>query len=109
MTIDAQLLEIMVDTITLAAVSTKDAYGKRTWATASSVTNCRVQTGSHKVIDNAGAEAVAVGKVYVPGSPTLTLNHKLTLPDGTSPPILQVERVGDEIGSNHTVIHYGKA
>lgn len=109
MTIDAALLEIMVDTITIAGVATRDAYGKRTWSSATTVTHCRVQTGAHKVTDTEGTEVIASGKVYVPGSPTLTLYDKVTLPDGTQPPIITVDRVGDEIGSNHTVIHYGKA
>lgn len=98
----------MVDTITLASVSAKDAYGKRTWAAPSTVTHCRVQTGEHKVIDSAGAETVASGKVYVPGNPTVTLYSKITLPDGTQPPVISIDRIGDEIGANHTVIHYGK-
>lgn len=108
MTIDSELLEIMVDSITIAGVATKDAYGKRTWTSPTTITNCRVQTGNHKVIDSAGAEQVAVGKVYVPGSPTVTLYDKVTLPDGTQPPLLTIDRVGDEIGANHTVLHYGK-
>jgi hypothetical protein len=108
MTIDTALTDIMVDTITLAAVSAKDAYGKHTWSTAVTVANCRVQTGNHKVVDATGVEAIAVGKVYVPGSPALSLFDKVTLPDGTQPPIITIDRVGDEIGSNHTVIHYGK-
>jgi len=109
MTIDAELLEIMVDTITLASVSALDAYGKRTWASATTITNCRVQTGDHKVIDSAGAEAVASGKVYVPGNPTVTLYSKVTLPDGSQPPIIAIDRVGDQVGSNHLVLHYGKS
>lgn len=108
MTIDSELLEIMVDTITLAGVSTKDAYGKRSWASAVTIENCRVESGNHRVIDNNGDETVAVGKVYVPGQPTATIYDKLTLPDGTTPPILMIDRVGDQFGSNHTVIHYGK-
>jgi hypothetical protein len=108
MSIESLLTELMIDTITLAAVSSKDAYGKRTWGTPASITNCRVQNGSHKVLDLSGQETVAVGKVYVPGSPTLTLNTKLVLPDGSSPPILAVDRFADERGSHHTCIHYGK-
>jgi hypothetical protein len=107
-TIDTELLEIMVDTITIAAVSTRDAYGKHTWGAVSTIPNCRVQTGNHKIIDSTGAETIAAGMVYVPGSPTLGLFDKVTLPDGSQPPVLVVDRVGDESGSNHTVIHYGK-
>ena len=68
-----------------------------------------VGEGEHKVIDSAGAEAVASGKVYVPGNPAVTLYSKVTLPDGTQPPVIAVDRVGDQLGSNHLVLHYGKA
>lgn len=107
MSIDNALTEIMVDTITIASVTAKTAYGVRTWGTATTINHCRVQSGDHKVLDSDGSEKVAVGKVYVPGSPTVTMNDKLTLPDGSQPPILLIDRVGDEIGSHHTVIHYG--
>lgn len=109
MSLDSPLAELMVDTVTIASVSTTDAYGKRTWATATSIPNCRVQSGDHKIVDVAGQEKVAMGRVYVPNAPTVSLNSRLTLPDGTSPPILGIDRVTDERGSHHTVIHYGSA
>lgn len=109
MAIETLLTDLMVQTITIAAVSGKDAYGKRAWSTATSIPNCRVQTGTHKVLDTAGQETVAEGKVYVPNHPSVTVNSKLTLPDGTSPPILAVDTFGDERGNHHLVIHYGKA
>lgn len=108
MSLDPLLAELMVDTITLAGVSSKDAYGKRTWGSATTITNCRVQSGTHKIVDGNGAEIVAEGTVYVPNAPTVTVNSKLTLPDGSTPPILLVDRVGDERGAHHTVLHYGK-
>lgn len=108
MAIESLLTDLMVQTITIAAVSSKDAYGKRSWASPTSITNCRVQTGSHKVLDTVGQETIAEGKVYVPNNPSVTVNSKLTLPDGTTPPILAVETFGDERGNHHLVIHYGK-
>jgi len=107
MTIETALSEIMIDTVTVAPVATKDTYGKRAWGTPSTLTKCRVQTGNYKFTDSSGQEKTAVGKVYVPGSPSLTLNDKLTLPDSSVPVILGIDRFNDELGSNHTVIHYG--
>jgi hypothetical protein len=107
MAIETLLTDLMVETITVAPVSAKDAYGKRTWGSATSITNCRVQSGTHKVVDRAGQEQVAVGRVYVPGAPSITLNDKITLPSGATPPILMVDQFSDERGSHHTVIHYG--
>ena len=109
MTIETLLTDIMIDTITIASVSAKDSYGKRTWNSPTSITNCRVQSGTYKVHDPAGVEVVAQGKVYVPGAPTVTVNHKLTLPDGTTPPILAIARLGDQESAHHIVLYYGKA
>lgn len=107
MAIDSLLTDLMIESISVAAVASKDAYGKRTWGSPSTISNCRVQTGDHKILDSLGQEKVANGRIYVPGAPTLTLNDKITLPDGSSPPILSIERFGDENGSHHSVIHYG--
>ena len=107
MSVSPLLTELMVDSITVAAVSAKDAYGKRTWGSATTLSNCRVQSGDHKILDSLGQEKVATGRVYIAGSPTLTLNDKITLPDGSQPPVLAIDRLGDENGSHHTVVHYG--
>lgn len=107
MSLDALLAELMVDTVTIAAVSSKDAYGKRTWGSATTYPACRVQSGDHKVLDLAGQEKVATGRVYIPNAPTVTLNDRLVLPDGSVPPILAVDRLADERGAHHTVVHYG--
>lgn len=107
MSIETLLTDLMVETITVAPVSAKDSYGKRTWGSATSITHCRVQTGNHKIVDKAGQEQASAGRVYVPGSPTITLNDKITLPDGATPPILMIDQFSDERGSHHTVVHYG--
>jgi hypothetical protein len=107
MAIESLLTDLMVQSITIAAVSSKDAYGKRTWGSPSTINQCRVQSGDHKVLDSLGQEKVANGRVYVPGAPTLTLNDKITLPDGSTPPILAISRLSDERGSHHSIIHYG--
>lgn len=107
MSLDSPLAELMVDTVTIAAVSTKDAYGKRAWSSPTTFTGCRVQQGDHKILDSLGQEKVANGRVYLANAPTVTLNDKLTLPDGSSPPILAISRLRDERGAHHTILHFG--
>ena len=107
MTLDAALRELMTDTVTIAPVSTRDAYGKHGWATAVSYVG-RIQSGDHKVLDPKGVERVSVGRVYIPDAPDVSIHDKLTLPDGTSPPILAIDETHDERGTHHTTIHYGK-
>ena len=97
----------MIDTITIAGLSSTDSYGKHSWSAPSTLTHCRVQTGAHKITDHNGQELVASGKVYVPNSPTVTPDSQITLPDGSTPRIMLVDSKTDERGSHHTVIHYG--
>lgn len=107
MALEDLLSDLMVETITLAPASSRDGYGKRSFGSAVTISNCRVEGGAHKVTDENGQEIVASGLVYVPGSPVATPESFLTLPDGSTPRILVVDRLGDERGSHHTVIHYG--
>lgn len=109
MTIESALTDLMIDTITLAAVSTTDAYGKHSWSSPVSVAHCRVQTGAHKITDSNGQEVVASGVVYVPGAPAVTPESKIVLPDTTSPRILKIDRYSDERGNHHIAIHYGES
>lgn len=107
MAIESALSDLMIDSITIANSSSLDAYGKHSYATPTTVSHCRVQTGAHKVTDQDGQEIVATGKVYVAGVPTVTPESKITLPDGSTPRVLIVDRFADERGSHHTCIHYG--
>lgn len=107
MTIETRLTDLMVETIVIANATGLDAYGKHSYGTARNVAQCRVQTGAHKVTDQAGQEIVASGKVYVAGYPTVTPESKITLPDGSVPRVLVVDSFSDERGNHHTCIHYG--
>jgi hypothetical protein len=107
MAIETLLSDLMVESITIANVSTIDSYAKHSYASPTTVTKCRVQTGAHKVTDQDGQEIVATGKVYIASSPTVTPASKITLPDGSVPRVLTVDRFTDERGSHHTCIHYG--
>ena len=108
MALEALLKELMIDTVTVAAVSTTDAYAKHTWGTPTTLTNCRVETGSWKVLAADGQEVVTSGRVFIPNGPTITPEHKLTFADGVSARIVRVERQTDERGAHHLVVYYGK-
>ena len=94
--------------MTVAAVSATDAYGKHTWGTGTTLTGCRVENGSWKILDAAGQEVVTSGRVFVPNAPTITPEHKLTFSDGTSARIILVDAQTDERGAHHLVVYYGK-
>lgn len=109
MTIEAAFASMMPSTVTLNAVASTDAYGKRTFAGASTSIQCRIQTSRRMVITEDGKQVPVEGTVYCYGTSAATINDKLTLPDGTVVPIVAVETRNDETGAYATVIQYGRA
>ena len=100
---------MMPSTVTLNAVSTTDAYGKRTFAAAGTSIQCRVQTARRLLITEDGKSIPVEGTVYCFGTSMAKINDKLTLPDGTVVPIVAVETRNDDTGAYATVISYGRA
>lgn len=56
-----------------------------------------------------GSDRVPVRRVYVAATGGITVKDKITLPDGTSPPIVAVAIVDDEAGPHHIVVETGAA
>lgn len=109
MTIEAAFLTMMPSTVTLHAVSSTDAYGKRTFAGSGTSVRCRVQTSRRLIVSADGLEIPEEGRVYCYGVVSATVRHKLTLPSGEVVPILMVDTRNDEAGTYSTVISFGKA
>lgn len=42
------------------------------------------------------------------GATSITASDRVTMPDGSKPPVLRVERYGDEDGENHVKIYMGQ-
>lgn len=109
MTIEAAFSSMMPSTVTVNAVQSTDAYGKRVFAGASTSLQCRIQTTRRMVITEDGKEVPVEGTVYVYGTSVVTVNDKLTLPDNTVVPIVSVETRNDDTGAYATIISYGRA
>jgi hypothetical protein len=106
--IESEFLSMMVDTVTVYPQSSTDAYGKRTFSASGTTYNARIQADSRLTRDDQGREVAVIGVVYLYGAPALTTNHRIVLPDGTSPIIVAVDVVGDEAGDHHTVVTLGR-
>jgi hypothetical protein len=109
MAIDSDLLELMSDSVTIYAHSSVDAYGKRTASGSGTTYDCRVIYKNQLMKDNNGREVLSMGRVIVPNALSgITTNAKITLPDGTNPPIISISRLTDETSSNHhSVVMFG--
>jgi hypothetical protein len=99
--------DMMGDTVTVASVSTRDAYGKPTFSPARSYVARVVYKQTRIVNRTNGQDAIATGVVWLGGTPTLTIESRLTLPDGSTPPIMNWETFPDEEGLHHTKVYFG--
>jgi hypothetical protein len=100
---------MMPSTVTLNAVSTTDAYGRRTFSGTSQSIQCRIQTARRLITTEDGRQIPVEGTVYCYGTSSATVNDKLTLPDGTVVPIVAVETRNDDTAAYVTVISFGRA
>jgi hypothetical protein len=105
----ANFLEMMPDTITFNATTATDKYGKKTFGGANVSVRCRLIDDIVLIKNAEGQDIVAVGRAILAGNySTLTLGHKLTLPDGRTPVIVKIDSKNDTSATtHHTVVYYG--
>jgi len=105
--IDAAFSEMMPDTVIFNPESSKDKYGKATFGSNISAQG-RVVFDTKIVRNDLGEDILTGGRVYLYGDySTITLGHKITLPNGISPVIVSVESKKDTAGVHHSVVHFG--
>jgi len=107
-TIDSEFLSLMPSTVTVYAQTARDAYGKQTFSPAGKTVRCRVVPTNDVVRDSNGREIVAGGRVYCFGTPSVSVDSRLVLPDESEPSIVSVQVQNDETGTHHTVITFGR-
>lgn len=101
---DAGLLSLLTDTVTIAPWASQNAAGEATHGAAVNYA-ARIEFDLRKVqlvgiLDGRiGQAAVAKAIVYLNGKPSIDLRDKLTLPDGRTPQILAVIAYNDIDGS----------
>jgi hypothetical protein len=98
--------DMMPHTVTHAPLASRDAYGAPTYGAGVDYT-ARVLYKNQRVRAADGAEVVARGSVWFVGTPTVSPEDKITLPDATTPPLLSVEQYADADGAHHTKVYFG--
>lgn len=93
-------------TVTIAALSSRDGYGKPTFAAGTSYT-ARVVKQAKRVRTFEGEDAVSTTVCWVKGSSGTGPTHRVTLADATTPPILMAEEITDEGGVIGEKIYLG--
>lgn len=92
----------------------RDAYGKPTYGASTSypvhmVYKQQRVAAFSRTFKGEGADMVSSAQAIILGLPSIKYDDKLTLPDGTTPVILSVERHVDEVGDAYVKVLFGSA
>lgn len=87
-------------TVTVYAYSGFDAYGSPTWSTVGTAYSALVVGQVKSVRDRSGVEKISNTQIYLPGTVTINIEDKITLPDASSPVIIAVQSFPDFDGTN---------
>ena len=103
----ADFAPLMKQTVTVKAKTSRDSHGKPTFGSGTDW-KARVAFKAEWLRDPEGRAVLAKGAVWFLGAPAVTVEDQITLPDGTTPPILFVERPPDQTGAvHHTKVVFG--
>lgn len=109
MTVEKDFLELMLQTVTVAAQTGLDSYGKPSFSASPDSYRCRIIWRERILRDQDGREIVEAGRaILTQAAASVTPVHKLTLPDGSTPKIVDVSTLQDQFGNHHSVIGFGQ-
>jgi hypothetical protein len=103
---ELQWAEVMTQTATYQNVSSLDVYGNRSLGSTVSF-YCHISKSRREVFNKEGIKVITSASVYMDGVYDVQAGAKIVLPDGSSPPIVDVMVSYDEHGPHHTTLHLG--
>jgi hypothetical protein len=92
--------DMMHDEVQWAVRLSLDAYNAATYATATAV-QCRIAHRTRMVRNLEGQEVVSTATIYCAGNPGIGPEDQITMPDGSTPPVLVVKTPKDDMGYTH--------
>lgn len=97
--LDAALLDMMNETITVKTLASVNNYGEETH-TGTTTYSAYIDRSPSITRDGQGREVVASATLYV-ASETISVTDQIVMPNGTTPPIVNVSTYYDEDGDIH--------
>jgi head-tail adaptor len=106
---DEAFLSFMDSTVTVSTRSGHSNYGEATYSTSSATYRARIVEKPGFIREAAGETIQFSHTLWIrsTGSVSITATDRITLPDGTKPPIVAVERIPDEDGEHHVKVMLG--
>ena len=103
MAMDYNLKQMLKQTVTIATYASRNSYNEFTHGTGTSVA-CRIVKDFKAIRTADGRDVISSTQIYVDGdtdlgeSKDVSVNCKITLPDGSTPEVLHIESFPDETG-----------
>ncbi len=108
MAFEACFEDLMHDVIVVANPTGLDNYGRPSGFGANVNVICRLQLGDMYVRNFHGESATSVLRAFCKGDVDVREDSRITLPDGTTPPVFTFRKYPDEAGDiHHTVLFFG--
>ncbi len=103
------LLSLFSTSVTLNTLSgfSTDGYGVPSYSTGGTSIPVRIVAEQSMVRTFEGIEELATTTCWLASTSTFGPADQFTLPDGTTPPVLAVERFSDEDGWTHSKVYFG--
>lgn len=105
MTIDRQLYDFMPHTVTIQAFSSNNNYGEQTHSVVTRTAKAYVEPNTVMSFTKDARDQHYPKKIYVADT-NITLQDKITLPDGTIPRIDALEKHIEVTGLEHTIVTF---
>jgi len=97
--------DLMLDTIQWeVAAAERDAHGQVASYAAPVSVRCRVVNKTRMARNAQGQEVVSTTTVYIDGAPGIAPADRVTLPDGSTPPIIAVQSFPDDTGNRYEAV-----
>lgn len=103
MSLERDFLQMSTQRITIDPLSTASNYGAPSYSTSgSSGYFAYIEPGARTVVSARGVEEVTTAMLYVLSSSAgISVQDRVTLPDGRQPKILRSDIIYDERGQHH--------
>lgn len=102
----AEFLALMPSTVSISTRSGHSNYGEPSFGTATSY-RARVVNKAGFVRTPSGESVEVTSVCWVASTGTIDISDRITLPDGTTPQIVMVERYPDGDGTHHHRLSLG--
>lgn len=109
MSFSTSLLELMPSTVKVSTRTTHNNYGEASFATTTSSYRARVvsKPGYLRTAEGEEISYAHIAWIRSTGAVSITASDRITLPDGSTPPVVGVERYPDQDGAHHVKVMFG--